>query len=289
MMTKFSLKACVATFCLLCLALFGFISSKSLPSSSLHSVTIPLFFTEEKVMVDVPIEGTQEHIQEEIIEDIPLIIDKPKAVIAIIIYDYGLSPQRSEQIFEQKIENLTVSLSPYSENPSYWIETAYRFAGEPWGSVYVSADQYKDYGPLALLKGQKKDLNAKRLDISINHATGTQGFIGYYEGNKSIKEITHIYKTLQEKNISMAFISPVTPFSDHGVLHSSSILEHNKTPKDILSFLETLKKRALKTGVAFGALPPHPLVLKNLKSWVKTLAQDSIQIVPLSALQDYIL
>ncbi|MBL4590224.1 MAG: divergent polysaccharide deacetylase family protein [Alphaproteobacteria bacterium] len=301
MFSKFSIKAGILTFGLLIFALLAFSypsdKTKNSIGDVLHSVTIPMLEIDSDIEIsesvdddllidDVPDDMVE--VVEEVQEDI--IIDKPRALVSVVIYDYGLSQKMSERIFETQVQNLTLSLSPYCETPSYWIDTAYRFESEPWSGLYVSVgdvDRQKDYGPLVIIEGSNRALNAKRLSDSLSRGIGGQGIIGYYDGTKPIKELTDVYKTLKSENISFSMISEVATFPSDDVLQSRYQLGYNESAENVAKFFAKLKKNALRDGTAFGAVPPTPLVLKYLSKWSDELYKNSIQIVPLSTLLDY--
>ena len=301
MLSKFSIKACVLTFGLLIFALlaFSYPSEKSEKFSvdALHSVTVPLSEITSDIEISEPVNDDRliDDVSDELVDVVEevqddIVIDKPRALVSVVIYDYGLSQKMSERIFETQVQNLTLSLSPYCETPSYWIDTAYRFESEPWSSLYVSvgdAGAQKDYGPLVIVEGSNRELNAKRLASSLSRGIGGQGVIGYYDGTKPIKELTDVYKTLKSENVSFSMISEVAAFPSDDVLQSRYQLGYNESAESVEMFFAKLKKNALRDGTAFGAVPPTPLVLKYLSKWSEELYKNSIQIVPLSTLLDY--
>ena len=295
MFRAFSFKASLLTFIVLSMALSAFLYSKvddiSLPS--LHSIVVPLSTSKLKIQEEKPLPSdfTEDPAPKDIIVEDTLpapVIDKPKAVIALIIYDYGLSKQMSENIFDTNIKNLTLSLSPYSDAPSKWIETAYEFSAEPWMSLYVTAKKEKDYGPLTILEGEQKEQNEKRFSLTLEQSSGGKGIIAYYDGLHSIIELSNIYKNLQKKNVPLTLFSQRPFFPKEDVMHAPDILSYNQTSKEIREFLNTLKRKALHDGVAFGAIPPNDLTLTLLSKWHAELLNESVKIVPLSTLRDYL-
>ena len=129
--------------------------------------------------------------------------------------------------------------------------------------------------------------NRKRLNKSLEQISGVQGVVITYDGKQGIKELSDIHGGLKEQNILISLLSDVPLLPEDSASHSSKILAYNTPQSGILNFFQALEEQALYNGSAFAAIPPHPLVLKILPDWAKTLEDRSIKIVPLSVLMDY--
>lgn len=311
MKRKFSFKAFILTFVVLVLAFGGFVSSKVSdvdPSEAkLHSVLVSLDFEDEYDSLEstndihlVPDVGSGEDVTEiEVVNDkIEAIIEDEeasvsisksdvRAVISLVVYDFGLSKQASERVFDIDVPNLTLAVSPYSDRPSYWADSAHRFQAEPWGSLYVyqaSSSEDKDYGPLSIIEGLSKEMNDKRLSLSLKRFSNVEGFLMNFNGYKPIKELSDVYKSVCGLlNKRLAIMAPVSPFDANDVVHSNSILSYDVDRNTVKRFFEDIKDTALRDGKAFAAVPPTPLVLNLLAGWSRELERDAVRIVPLSS------
>lgn len=304
MKRSFSIKAFIITFLVLCLALSGFVYAKqsSLPAQrdALHSIVIPLSDTYlgdlqldddlSQESIEVDIEGSEED------DDVALaVIEEPveptipvKGFVSLVIYDFGLSDRVSEAVLETQIKNLTLALSPYSRRPSYWIDTAFQFESNPWGSIYVydsdsSEGSIQDYGPLAVRSGLKKDLNQRRMDIAFKSFQDVQGIMMFFNGDKAVPELSDVYNRVKEKELPLAVSSKVSPFDSRDVSFTDMRLDYTSTAAEVDSFFNDLIVQALTNGTSIGIVPPSPLVLKKLPEWQKQLDAAFIQMAPLGA------
>lgn len=285
----FSVKAFIITLLVLLLMAGGTITvlttktekkTSSQNEKALHSVIVPLAITtkSETPQTDV----SEQYIEQAVVEQNQL--QSSKGIISLIVYDYGLSTNYSQKVIESDIKGLTLSLSPYADRATYWIDTARQFDHEPWISLYIaSKSSQNDYGPLSINTRERKELNQKRIDVNLEHSIQANGVMIYYDEPKPLKELVWAKEAIHTAGINAILISP-SQYIDGSILSSSLWLEYNTQQEQIDQFLDTLAIQAEKEGYAFGAVPPTPKILKSIARWQEKIEMKQLTLAPLSTL-----
>lgn len=286
----FSIKAFIITLLMLLLMAGGTITAlttktemkkSSQNEKTLHSVIVPLAINTEKPETQ-KVEDNEQYAEQTSVEQKPL--QTSKGIISLVIYDYGLSTSYSQKVIESEITGLTLSLSPYAERATYWIDTARQFGHEPWSSLYIaSKSSQNDYGPLSINTKEKKELNQKRIDVNLEHSSQVNGVMVYYDAPKPLKELVWAKEAIDTAGINAILIS-TSQYIDGSILSSNLWLEYNTRQEKIDQFLDTLAIQAEKNGYAFGAVPPTPAILNAITSWKEKIEAKQLTLAPLSTL-----
>lgn len=223
--------------------------------------------------------------------------DKP--LLSIVLYDVGLSEERYYRLNDNMPEEVSFSLSPYSQNIQYLTDTAREKGREIWLTLPMETQDYPvtDPGPYTLLTELNLQQNTYRLHQILN---STQGYIGF------LSQINHGYtsKTVEYspyiKEIFQRGLAIVDtyPYRDNFVKEYAA---KNNFPYGGINFwldeeigplaLNQKIRQIIEFGEATGRVTviarPYPASIKALEKFLQSSAIQKFELAPLSAQVKY--
>ena len=213
-----------------------------------------------------------------------------KPMICVVINDYGLSKKSSAMALEELPSEVSLILSPYSQNPDKWQKHAVEAGHEIW--LYLPMENEKvlqeDPGQQALLSHKSITYNQERLDWVLARTTGYTGVAAYSDSIFSDTEtiMQNLFKSLFSKGLGFMELNPESPpFLETIALSKQTPYARNHVFLN-QSSLKSLEKTAQQYGYAVGVLKPYPNSIKSVKAWMDTLSDKGFVIAPVSAVAE---
>ena len=218
-----------------------------------------------------------------------------RGVIALVMVDYGLSEHMSKASIISLPPYVTFVTSPYSREIQDKIDLARAASHEIWLDTPIQSKNFglDDTGPLTLLSGLNDEQNHTRLLHILSLAHGYVGisFLNSPAFQGADKGLENIFSIIEQRGLGLAssdledglsavFANRHTkiPFAKNQLW-----IDANQGNIEVEKTLKQLEQKALNNYVAIAFIKPQPKLFPVIKEWEKTLSQQSLQLVPLSA------
>lgn len=213
--------------------------------------------------------------------------------IAIIIDDMGLS-LRSKQM-EVLTGPLTLSYLPYAKDLPTRTKRARSHGHELMVHIPMEAvNKNIDAGPRVLKDTQSKATLLKSLDWALSQFDGYVG-INNHMGSRMTQNknaMSFIMDDLKKRDLffvdSRTISSSVAAQTakETGIAYAERdvFLDHEISAAFIERALKKLEQKAKVQGYAIGIGHPHKETIAALKSWIPTLKEKGLELVPVSVL-----
>jgi polysaccharide deacetylase 2 family uncharacterized protein YibQ len=217
-----------------------------------------------------------------------------KALISLVMVDYGLSPKLSAQAIGDLPKGVTLALSPYSQDAQKWVTDARQDGHEVWLGLPLQGSDFglSDSGPQTILVNASVEQNKGRLLSNLGKATGYAGVItpGTSAFSNNASDLDRIYSDIMERGLALVQTHPKdTLTGEFAITHKAPFIQNdlwidlNATPAAVMLELEKLKQMASYGRVAVGFFHPYPSVIAAVKDWQDELKNSNIELAPLSA------
>lgn len=219
-------------------------------------------------------------------------ISKPR--VGIIVIGAGLSAASTIEALIALPADITFAFSPYADNAGNQVADARRDGHEIMLEIPMesASPRIQDPGRMALLTELEVNENLERLSWIMSRFSGYFGLIPAL-GEKFLAQPEKLMPVLQDlSDRGLAMISPITspitedlarrlklPFDQVSIQ-----IDTNLDEKSIGVELTKLEEIARKKGSAIGTMRPLGLTTRQLKTWIKTLSDKGIELVPVSAI-----
>lgn len=220
---------------------------------------------------------------------------KGKPRVAILLTNVGMNRNASEQA-QALPASISLSISPYAANASSWAKALRSVGHEIMLDWPMETASYpaEDPGLYALLGSDTPEQTEKKLSQTLAQAEGVIGL--YAPANEKLSDHAEVLKpALQQLSARGQLVvyghkDDKTPLTQAlstvplPVLRADVVLDRERSAEAINAQLESLMAVAAQQGHALGVAQASPLMLKQLKEWIPTLAQKGMVLVPVSAL-----
>lgn len=228
-------------------------------------------------------------------------LEEGKFYIAIVIDDVGVVGDRSLRSVDELPKEITLAFLPYGDATTDLIQRAYDKGHEIMIHLPMEAHEaesgYKaDPGPHALYTNYElekvkslTDANMKdiwQMAVGVNNHMGSK-FTEWKEGMEVVLQQVseHELLFLDSLTTSNSVVDEIKPYFPHTpILKRNVFLDHVIEQDKIMQALEKTERIAKANGYAIAIGHPHEETTNALVSWVKTLNDKNIQLVPITAL-----
>lgn len=218
--------------------------------------------------------------------------------IAIIITDYGLSDDVSEEILKSAPDHSTFLLSQYSNNPEKWSKLARENGHELWLDVpMIDESEPNEASPIAI----RQDMGISDGKLALYKILSkTKGYAGVViDLDPATSEQSPLLKSLVDeiaaRGLGIAQIHKIEKGQyDPVMIKASSLsmpyMQINASIKpsslgELPDELDELRKLAEHGDGVVVTIPPWPSVVSRISKWSLDLKDnEELAIVPLSAL-----
>ncbi len=223
--------------------------------------------------------------------------EKNQPIIALALKNVGNSKKLTTQLLSTiQNKNITLLVSPYTQGLQNTIDTARKNGFETWLNIPLESQNfpYLDTGNKTILIRSSLTLNMQRLVWALTQASGYAGVYGHIDITFDHTEI--LMKSIFNYIFTRGLGFFETNNTDNNIPKLSSAIhkmpyqanDMNITPFNAQKTLAALANRAKINGTAIATIDLTPEAIQELPNWIKTIQKHGIQIVPISAIDDYI-
>ncbi|MCC7304652.1 MAG: divergent polysaccharide deacetylase family protein [Alphaproteobacteria bacterium] len=214
-----------------------------------------------------------------------------KPVIALVLTGYGVSGTDSELALAKLPAEISLVLSPYSENPDEWKAKARAQEREIWIQMPLENKSFPldDPGPKALMTSNSLKTNQDNLNWMLSRTKEYAGVATHMDeiflGSRPFLE--NIVKSLYKRGVGYLELNPMGPdLVENLALTNGGFYVRTATmlPAALPESLLAAENDALKNGSTTLAVALTPLNVKMLEGWIATLGNKGLAIAPISAL-----
>jgi polysaccharide deacetylase 2 family uncharacterized protein YibQ len=220
--------------------------------------------------------------------------ENTKAIISLVMVDYGLSKAASEKAISALPHGITFALSPYSQDAQKMTTTARQQGHEVWLTLPIQNASYgnSDSGNQTILVNASVDQNKARLLSNLGKATGYVGVIDLDSPafNNAAADLDSIYSNITTRGLALAQGNPKdTLTGEFATMNKSPFIQNDVwidavlTREAVDAEIKKLTQLALNGGTAVGFFRPYPAVIAAIHDWRMTFAAEQIELAPLSA------
>ncbi|MCB1531296.1 MAG: divergent polysaccharide deacetylase family protein [Alphaproteobacteria bacterium] len=272
------------------------------PSQHQEAVDLETLNTKRSgdALVPAPVDGLYEHANAGLLPKIadsgatPFnVYKKPfalpgKPIIALVINDYGLSASNSAEVLKELPAEVTLMLSPYTDDPEGWQKRARENGHEFWIQTPIAGDDFPiaDPGTQALFYNASLKQNSDRLEWIMARTTGYAGLAAATDTMSvtSPALINSILSDVKKRGLGFFELNPDAPDITRRFAERESLpfirnlsFAHNTSLKE-------LEKTARETGFVVAVVEPYPNTINSLRIWTNTLEAKGFGLAPLSAI-----
>ena len=217
--------------------------------------------------------------------------------IAILLADFGVSGQASEEAIRGLPAAVSFAVSPYGARTPGLLEAARARGHELLAVVPMEPSNFplNDPGPEALLTGAAPLENARRLEWALSRFTGYVGVtavLGRMHGDR-FANAPELFSTMLEElaRRGLLYVDPRTggaPPRRPGMPAFRAVdlvVDSPAVRAEVDERLAQLERRAREGGVAIGlAEEATPMVVDRIAAWANSLPVRGFVLVPVSAI-----
>lgn len=216
-----------------------------------------------------------------------------KATISLVMVDFGLSKQTSEDALKALPPGISFVVRPFTKDVQKWTNEARRSGREVWLSLPLQTSSYPavDTGPNTILTTLNAAENEKRLLANLATSTGYAGVI-VEEGNSFSSTKDNLAKLLDsivsrglgivQSDTQSPFLSELIGQKNFPFARNDFWIDEISSEKNMQSQFIEIESTAMQSGSVTVFFRPYPVVLKSLQTWTKDLSDRGIQLAPLS-------
>lgn len=222
----------------------------------------------------------------------PFSVVDGKAMVSIVVVDYGLSEKVSQEILNNFPSEISFVLNPYAEDPVKWANAARSFGREFWVSIPMQTKDFgiSDTGPMTLLKNVMDAENLNRLKNIMGISQGYAGFVTEknHDFDSDPKKFGAVLNEVKSRGLGFVESNPdIIPLGidmDAAFAQNDIWLDTDLRPDAVSGALKSIEQKAQRDGSVIVFTHPYPIVMKSLQGWFDEIKSQNIQLVPLSYL-----
>lgn len=219
-----------------------------------------------------------------------------RPMVSVVIVDFGLSDVISKSVLDNMSTDISLALSPYSDEPAKWASAARAYGHEFWMMLPMQTEAFgqNDSGPSTLLLNASEEENRSRLFSILGAATGYAGVVTQ-NGHKFTSDAapsTPVIKQIFGRGLAVAESNPdiaawglpLAMQDGYPYAQNHFWLDKDLRPEAVDRALGEFELQATRNGKAIAFLHPYPAIMNKVQDWMKGASERGIQIVPLSAM-----
>ena len=214
--------------------------------------------------------------------------------VAVLVVGVGLSDQQSRAAIDALPPDISLGMSPYSQEPQSLLAAATARGHEFFVTLPMESQGYplNDSGPHALLTGADPGDNARNLEWVLSRMQGEVGISGASDGLRgerfaaATSAIGPVMTELAQRGL--LYVDPrrmAAADARAGQVGVTMVLDDIVTRADLDAKLAELEQRARDAGSAVGlAGTLRPVTVDRIAAWARGLDGRGIDLVPVSAM-----
>lgn len=218
-----------------------------------------------------------------------------KAVIAIVIDDFGLSANSSTELLDQLPPHTTLLLTPYAQNPKGLKNILKQKGHEFWVKVAFENKNFPldDPGAKTILSRNTLGTNMNNLKWALSRTSGYAGIASYID--TAFAAATPMVKAISRETLNRGLgffeinVGAGSTVKDIAVpmkapyIRNDIIFFDRKWNGQFSQGFELLETIAESKGYAVGVLKPFPSAIDAYRDWYKSMNNSKFSLAPLSA------
>ena len=227
----------------------------------------------------------------------PFDVVEGQPYVGIIMTGIGLNSARTQAAIEDLPLNISLALSPYSNNLPEVAADARAMGHEVFLQLPMEPIDFplSDPGPRALLTSLPEGENLVRLEWLLARFPGYAGVVSYL-GSKfgsldsAIRPViefidrTGLMYIEGTSSGSISLGAQLASNTDSPNAVGNIMIDEIPSRRQIDARLNDLVEQAKSNGVAIGIAQSYPVTIQRLRNWSARLARQGVQLVPVSAL-----
>lgn len=220
-----------------------------------------------------------------------------KPIIAVVIEGYGLSDSISTKALSVLPADVSLFMSPYTNNANRLLAAARNNGHEVWMNVPFETRNYPndDTGPQTLLQRSSLQLNLGHLEWAMSRATGYAGLYGRLDETFEFSEpmMKGLFQVIYKRGLGYLELSDV----ENRFVETVAVAQNQPYLKNVFRVEGDLIDQEMKWNEAvehansFGSamimISLAPKTLKILPQWLAEIEAQNIQLAPISAIYDF--
>ncbi|WP_404424584.1 divergent polysaccharide deacetylase family protein [Thalassospira australica] len=217
--------------------------------------------------------------------------------VGIIVTGVGLNSSRTRSAIEELPLNISLALSPYSNNLPQVAADARAMGHEVFLQLPMEPIDFplSDPGPRALLTSLPEGENLVRLEWLLARFPGYAGVVSYL-GSKfgsldsAIRPViefvdrTGLMYVEGTNSGSISLGAQLAANTDTPNAIGNIMIDDIPSRRQIDARLADLVEQAKSNGVAIGIAQSYPVTIQRLRNWAARLGRQGVQLAPVSAL-----
>lgn len=217
--------------------------------------------------------------------------------VAIIVTGIGLNSERTQAAIEELPLNISLALSPYSDNLPEVAAAARAMGHEVFLQLPMEPIDFplSDPGPRALLTSLPEGENLVRLEWLLARFPGYAGVVSHL-GSKfgsldsairpviEFIERTGLMYVEGTNSGSISLGAQLAANADSPNAIGNIMIDEIPSRRQIDARLNDLVELAKSNGVAVGIAQSYPVTIQRLRNWSARLPRLGVQLAPVSAL-----
>lgn len=227
----------------------------------------------------------------------PFDVVEGQPYVGIIVTGIGLNSDRTQAAIEDLPLNISLALSPYSNNLPEVAANARAMGHEVFLQLPMEPIDFplSDPGPRALLTSLPEGENLVRLEWLLARFPGYAGVVSYL-GSKfgsldsAIRPViefidrTGLMYVEGTNSGSISLGAQLASNADTPNAIGNIMIDEIPSRRQIDARLNDLVEQAKSNGVAIGIAQSYPVTIQRLRNWSARLARQGVQLAPVSAL-----
>jgi uncharacterized protein len=224
-------------------------------------------------------------------------LDHP--LIAVVMFDYGLSKRASGSILGVMPPEVNVALSPAARDAQKWAQDAFDHGHEIWLELSTEPPNYpqSDTGANTLLTNAPVEDNRKNLFTQLGAVAGYAGVINAGDSPyfRSGPDADFMAGALYERGLGLVVGTAQTAptlrsqaKNENRPFYAGDLiwLDRSSNADDIQAALTRVEDRAKSNGFAIAAFRPTKAGRTTVVAWLATLKQKGLLLAPLSIIAE---
>ena len=222
------------------------------------------------------------------------LVESTNPKIGIIVSGAGLSYLATVEALIALPANVTFAFSPYANNAGSQVADARRDGHEVMLEIPMDSlnPRLQDPGRMALLTELETEQNLERLSWLMTRFTGYFATIPVM-GERFLSQpekLSPIIQDLSKRGLAIVYAtdSPILEQLSHDFqipyARTTVQIDAELDPISIRNKLANLENAAKMNGYAIGIMRPISMTTRQLETWIKSLADKAIELVPVSSI-----
>ncbi|MCF6326046.1 MAG: divergent polysaccharide deacetylase family protein [Devosiaceae bacterium] len=223
-----------------------------------------------------------------------------KSLVAIVVTGMGINEGATMEAISSLPDNITLAFAPYGRSLERTAAAARSGGHEYLLEIPMEPFDYpnSDPGPHTLLTGFTARVNLERLFWLMARTGGYMGMVNNLGARftSSANDMAPFMEELGTRGIAYlddgssnrSLSRQLATANQVPFARASLLLDQNPSRAAILAQLQTLVETARRDGQAIGIISALPVSINTIVSWTAQLDDQTIELVPVSALMNVI-